>query len=50
MGLGAGCGVTGDVVSAPEDAADVAVRDPHGHDGHHVGQDEVQDVVSEREM
>ena len=25
----------------------MAVGDAHGHDGHHVRQDEVQDVVSE---
>ena len=39
--------VAADVAPAPEDAADVAVGDSHCGDGHDVGQDEVEDVVSE---
>ena len=46
MRFGSGGGLSGEVLPAPEDAADVAVGDAHGHDGHHVGQDEVEDVVS----
>ena len=46
MRFGSGGGLSGEVLPAPEDAADVAVGDAHGHDGHHVRQDEVEDVIS----
>ena len=49
MRFGSGGGLSGEVLPAPEDAADVAVGDAHGHDGHHVRQDEVEYVVSVRQ-
>ena len=40
--------VLSDDAFAPKNSTDLAVADAHGHDGHDVRQDEVDDVVAEK--